>query len=906
MTPERWQRVKEAVADALERGAAERSAFLREALGDDPEALREAESMLRHATDETWMEGAVDELSLPGEEAAQARLGERVGDYRILQEIGRGGMGAVYRAERADEEFKKTVAIKILKRGTDTDEVLRRFQRERQILARLEHPNIARLLDAGTTEDGLPYFVMEFVEGERITDYCDKRQLEIRERIELFLKACDAVQFAHRNLIVHRDLKPANILVPADGEPKLLDFGIARLLAPEGHEVQLTIEDRPRLTPGYASPEQVRGEQITTASDVYALGALLYDLLTGRSPHRFPTATPASGELLRVIVDEEIPRASAAASSPETRRALRGDLDNILLTALRKEPEQRYSGVTALSDDLRRYLDGRPVRARPATVGYRASKFIRRNKLGVTAAILLLLTLLGGIVATAWQARQANLERARAERRFNEVRELARSVLFDYHDPIAALPGSTAVREKLVSDALRYLDRLARESGEEIDLLRELAEAYERVSAVQGGVTGNRAGGIASAANLGDVQGALESQKKAVALRERILAMEPENRSHQVALADANLQLGGLYLLAGPPEKAIEAYRQVDRILAPLLGATPTDRELRLLSVLNKLSTAKALGSPGVANLGDTKGALALLHEVVAAYEKLVAESPADLDFKQALMNANNSLALVFRSLGETQKEMETNLRAIEIGREIAKADPSNTFFRRELAVQIGNMGSAKMGMKDAAGALPFFQEALAIFDDLVTVDPHDASRRRQWAVAHRNMGVAIGTQNPERATTHLNQAREILAELVQKNPENADFRRQWAFTHLATSRFDVERKEPESAVRNAQEGIRLTEALVADSPTNASAWNTLALLYRQLGHSEAQWTESSSVTDAEKKQHWQEAKGSYEKTLALYEEMKTKGTLSGADAGKIEELRGEIAKADEAVRAVE
>ncbi len=438
MTPERWQRTKEIVADALEKNAPQRSAFVARACQGDTDLLREVESMLAHADEETRFGPCLEDL---GRSVTDTLVGQMAGSYRITREIGRGGMGTIYLAHRADEEFEKEVAIKLLKRGTDTDEVMRRFRAEREILARLEHPNIARLLDAGTTGSGLPYFVMEYVAGTRVTDYCFAQNLSIRARLELFRKICGAVQFAHQNLIVHRDLKPANILITAEGEPKLLDFGIAKLLAPDGDSFQATQLDQQRLTPSNASPEQVRGDVITTVSDVYALGVLLYEMLVGHSPHRFTGAHPSATELWRVIGETTPVRPSAAARDPQVARHLSGDLDDILLTALRKEPARRYAGVGSFAEDIRRYLDQKPVHARPATIGYRAEKFFQRNRAATIAAGLALVALLGGTTISIWSATLARSEARRAERNFQDVRQLTNSFLFEIHDAIAMLPG---------------------------------------------------------------------------------------------------------------------------------------------------------------------------------------------------------------------------------------------------------------------------------------------------------------------------------------------------------------------------------------------------------------------------------------------------------------------------------
>jgi TolB-like protein/Tfp pilus assembly protein PilF len=382
---ERWQQVKEIAADALEYDEpSTRTAFLERSCGGDTELMREIELLLAQETQ--GFDSCADYASRREEPIL---VGERLGAYRIVREIGRGGMGAVYLAERADGEFEKQVAIKLLKRGTDTNEVLRRFRAERRILARLDHPNIARLLDAGTTEDGLPFFVMEYLEGQPITDYARARQLPVSERLKLFLKVCGAVEAAHADKIIHRDLKPGNILVRSDGEPKLLDFGIAKLLGPADDAVLVTITEQRRLTPACASPEQARGEPVTAASDVYALGALFYELLTEKNPHHFSSSQPSSAEITRVVCEVEPVRPSLVVTDAARRREVRGDLETIALTALRKEPERRYKSVAALAEDIRRHLAGRPIAARGNTTSYIAARFFRRNYRRIAAALLL-------------------------------------------------------------------------------------------------------------------------------------------------------------------------------------------------------------------------------------------------------------------------------------------------------------------------------------------------------------------------------------------------------------------------------------------------------------------------------------------------------------------------------------
>jgi serine/threonine protein kinase/tetratricopeptide (TPR) repeat protein len=442
MTPERWKQVREVLETALDVASKERAAFLSGACMDDFELRREVEELLA-AYEEDFLEHTpLDGINRqPGEEPSLE--GHFIGPYKIIREIGQGGMGAVFLAMRADDQYKKRVAIKLVKRGMDTDYVLSRFRHERQILASLDHPNIARFLDGGATEDGLPYFVMEYIEGQPIDKYCDENKLTTVERLKLFQTVCSAVHYAHQNLIVHRDLKPGNIIVTAEGTPKLMDFGIAKLLNPNLYAQTLvpTALSQRLLTPDYASPEQVKGKGITTASDVYSLGVLLYELLTGHHPYQFKSYTPQ--EIERVICEEQPEKPSTAINRVETvatpegktgviltpelvsrtregqpdklKKKLAGDLDNIVLMAMRKEPLRRYLSVEQFSQDIRRYLEGMPVLARKDTFAYRSAKFVRRNRVAVTVSIILLLSMVAFITAVIRQSARAERERDRAE-----------------------------------------------------------------------------------------------------------------------------------------------------------------------------------------------------------------------------------------------------------------------------------------------------------------------------------------------------------------------------------------------------------------------------------------------------------------------------------------------------------
>jgi eukaryotic-like serine/threonine-protein kinase len=492
--PGRWTAARALFEELLDLPGTERS---RRLAGLEDEALRaDVERLLAADSDAgSFLEspalavagGLLDGLL----QEPETPLPDAIGPYRILSRLGRGGMGEVLLGERADGLYEQRVAIKLLRRGMDSDEVLVRFSRERRILARLEHPHIAHLLDGGATEDGRPYFVMELVEGEPITEYCRSRSLSVEERIRLVLDGCDAVSAAHRRLIVHRDLKPSNVLVTPGGDVKLLDFGIAKLLSRDETDPSETRTDLRLLTPAYAAPEQLLGEPVTTATDVWALGALLYEMLTGTLPQKREGRT--GQELASAVSQDTVERASARvareplaalpvaapseAERRKVRRRLRGDLDNILRMALRREPERRYGSAAALADDLRRHLAGRPVRARSDTVGYRLGKFVRRQKVAVAAGALILLTLLGGLAATAWQARRAEknaVAAAASARRAEGVKEFLIG-LFEVADPEQASGGAITASELLDQAGKRLETELASEPDIQADLLEAVA-----------------------------------------------------------------------------------------------------------------------------------------------------------------------------------------------------------------------------------------------------------------------------------------------------------------------------------------------------------------------------------------------------------------------------------------------
>jgi serine/threonine protein kinase/tetratricopeptide (TPR) repeat protein len=679
MRPERWHEVREALDAALSLPATERLVYLDKICSHDPELRSEVESLLEShekAGSVFLNSPAVDLKSALGEPGLRSTwIGRRIGVYQIEAEIAHGGMGEVYRAVRADGQYKKDVAIKLVRGGYDTAAVLERFLHERQILASLDHPNIARLYDGGTTQEGLPFLVMELIEGTPIDQYCEEHELAVNEQLKLFTQVCAAVQFAHQRLVIHRDIKPSNILVTADGIPKLLDFGIAKLLDPAA-KAETTLL-RP-MTPEYASPEQVRGEAITTATDVYSLGVVLYRLLTGHSPYPESTRTPLefaraiceveptkpSFAVARLSLLEMTPQEHGAArdkTSTRQQRRLKGDLDNIVLKALRKEPSRRYGSVEQLVEDIRRHLQELPVTATPDSVSYRVGKFVRRHAVGVAAVALILVAIAGGIVATARQARIAEANRRRAEARFKDVRKLANSLIFEVHDSIADLAGATAARKLILQRALEYLDSLSKESGNEPDLMRELATAYERVGALQGDPLDP---------NLGDIKGAAISLKKAMELRESLARLNPKNDKDQIELAVAYLDMSDFQSgVAGNIAAGLDYTNRAVSILDREAAADPTN--FRVIA-----QDTRAYTSVGFLHVGN---------------------------------GATGSIGTVKEGVEGLQRALQLDHRALQI-------NPNSLPLRGQESVIILLLGDASLKLGDRRAALEYYRRGASLF----------------------------------------------------------------------------------------------------------------------------------------------------------------------------------------------
>jgi serine/threonine protein kinase len=791
LTPEQWQRLQALFADSCDLPASQRDAFIARADGSDG-LRRHLAGMLASDTDARVRLARVIEEAARMAAPAERWSGRRFGAYRAVREIGRGGMGVVLEAVRDD--VHKRVAVKIAPWASNVALIRERFRLEGQILAALEHPNIARFLDAGT-EDDVPFVVMEYVEGVPITEYCATRQLGVRERLDLFRRVCAAVHVAHERLIVHRDLKPANILVDDSGVPKLLDFGIAKLLNPvTAGDVTAGVA---MWTPDYSSPEQVRNGPITVRTDVYSLGLILYELLTGT---RAQVADSSSALALdRSICETEPMRPSehaAAAGDGARARRLRGDLDLVVMTAIRKEPEQRYASAAALSDDIGRYLDGRPLLARPSSALYRARKLVRRHRVAAIAALLLIATGVTGITATVYQAR-------RAERRFQQVRSLANAVVFDLHDRIATIPGSTQARQVLVQTALTYLENLKDDATGDATLSAELAAAYLKIASVQGSPL---------EANLGDMRGAIASFARAEALLEPLA--QKGDAEARLRLATAAHERGLVHLALGDARAAKAAYdRSLERV-EPLLTLQPDHAAPLSLMVGVYADLTQVAGDQR-----DLASAGAAAARAVQMAQRLVALDPANREHRHHLASGHATLARVAANAGRIE-EAAANFRvANDIREQLLREEPASLDYRRSLLVGYGNYGDvlgARLGanLGDTYGAEKAFARAVEIAESIRDQDPVDRRAVFDLASVKLRLGTLL-TAEPDRVAEglrHLEESARLNAGLLAQEPAS----NRYGYFGLV-----LDRRMGDALVMLGRrtEGARLLEKVRSDAP---------------------------------------------------------------------------------------
>ncbi len=783
LNPDEWKALSPYLDQALAMPNDERAGWLAELHERDPAIADQLQSLLdqhRVLAQECFLE--------EGPLAAPARTnlaGQTVGSYRLISHIGQGGMGSVWLAERGDGRFERRTAVKFLSVALAGQGVEARFKREGSILARLAHPHVAQLLDAGMSSTGQPFLVLEHVDGLHIDRHCDQHTLDIEARLRLFLDVLAAVAHAHANLIVHRDIKPSNVLVRTDGQVKLLDFGIAKLLETESDSAgatALTREGSAALTLAYAAPEQVKGEPITTATDVYALGILLYVLLTGEHPAGDRLYSHA--DLVKAIVETEPPRvsdivaprkqdtevalarAARRGTTPDKlRRLLHGDLDTILAKALKKNPQERYASVTAFAEDLRRYLKHQPISARPDTFAYRAAKFVRRNRFSVGAATLALAAIIAGSGVAIYQKRNA-------QRRFEDVRKLAHIFVFDLHDEIAKLEGSTKARELMVRTALEYLDNLGRNAGSDLDLQKEIAAAYIKIGNAQGVPTRPNLGRLADAlasyrkagdiyrrigaknpdylpdlakyylnyATLGrlthDLKQARELSQSAIQVLDRIQARRPFGTDLELTYIQAWCTLGDLDEDSGHYRQAWTELSRCGELARARLSKARDRQGLSALSqALERIGTAAQ-------ELGLLQQGLQALNEEESLLAELLAAEPQNPQFHRMQTTVHNyRLGMYYAdlrpNLGDPQRALDSAKRYLDAAEQMVRNDPANTSAQFSRAIATYQV-SFSLREFDATAAAAVARNAVRLFDEMI------ASGKPSYLVTSRRVRALL------------------------------------------------------------------------------------------------------------------------------------------------------------------
>jgi non-specific serine/threonine protein kinase/serine/threonine-protein kinase len=845
MTAEFWANVRALVESAMLVPAGDRSKFL---AAQEPDAAvrAEAEELLRfdpQANEIFAVENQPVNFSASIADASLA--GHLIGHYRPVGEIGRGGMGTVYLAERADGTYEQRVALKVLQDSVSTPRLVERFEEERRILARLSHPGIARLLDGGLTPDGRPYFVLEYVDGRPIDVYCDEEELDTTARLRLFLKVADAVHSAHQQLVLHLDLKPANILVEPQGEPRLLDFGIARILSDGALGASQAEATLRLMTPRYASPEQAEGLPLGMASDVFSLGTLLYRLLTGRLPYLIESESPL--EAARIIREEAPLLPSKAAVGPVAAE-LRGDIDNILLQALRKEPERRYGTVDAFAEDIKRHLAFKPVHASPETLGYRAKKFARRHRasLAVAAAVLVIVTAcLAAVTRAAVLARRAD---ALAERRLADERQLAHSYIFDLDPMLEEIPGTVGVRAFILKNALKYLDAMSQEQIGDDDLAREVGSGYLKVGQVQADV---------AEPSMNDRAGAWVSMNRGYEIQERLFEKTPNDLAQRGNLAKTIRLMGFLAQDDGDLAHADRLAMQAWKLGEPIVAAGPGNANFKTMTSIAWDLANNRGGNGGLWNFADPVGALEWLdrmHEMAMALKASDRQAGAKLLDREALARAgvlqqlgrNEESGILYKeslrlsreeataSLAETEHQLVCRylyadylLTVHDVHGAAGTAPPvpppliprgNNRAERSQRADMLGQHARIDLVSGRVATGKREMQESLAIFEDLYRSDPKDPTSMGELAYSDFDLAEEPNLDSVERKHLY-SRAIELTTPFERTHPEALSATMLIAKANLGLANLEGHATRKRAYLKAAEAGLKKILAVHPNQP---------------------------------------------------------------------------------------
>lgn len=900
------ERAEQIGDSALEFNAGiERAAYIEESCGED-DALKNLVFEYIRGAEDIAVEPVIAEAPPFSFENKQ------IGPWKLVRALGEGGFGLVYLAERSDGHVRQLGAVKFLKGTVHSRDSELRFLDERQILANLSHPWIVGLIDAGLSREGQAYLVMDFVDDALPIDvYCRERALSVKDCLRLFRNVCEAVSYAHRKLIVHRDLKPSNILVTKEGTPRLLDFGVAKILDPiHRGATQAAASTNIQIgTLRYFSPEQARLEPVDTSTDIYSLGLVLYELLAGVDPYDLTRRMREGLALEQIVcsVDPELPSEAVARASSfskprattarlssslslfparalirrreKLRRQLKGDLDNILLMALRKEPQRRYASVDYFSEDIRRHLEGMPVSARRDTYGYRASKFVQRHKASVAAVVLMVASLIAGLTSTIWEARRAHTARAKAERRFNDVRKLASSYLFEFHDAIAKVPGTTAARALVVQRALEYLNSLAKEASGDRELQLELATAYQKVGDAQG-----RPG----FANIGDRIGALESYRKALAIRKAVAASAAPDAELQRDLATNYERIGDALLITGQSGEALTSYREAYALHEGLLAANPEDPGARRDFATSCQRVAQALWKTGkLPEAQETQ------RRALTIFQALAATRPGDAIVQRDLFIAYIKQGDLLAASGDKAGGLRYYRQALPIAGAVESIAEDKTKARRETASVRDKIGNLLAAAKDTTGALQNYQAALQVRAAIAADDPNNAEIRRDLSISHEKIGnILARSGNAAGALAQYRQSLDIDTKLSERDPDNAQAQLDCADSHENIGKLLMKAGDLAGALVSEDHARELRERVAEKDEKNVDVRGDLATNYEELGATSAMLAKKSgNPEDGRNACHW------YERGLEVLRELQQRGALDSDGAALMKDMTAEVSK---------
>jgi tetratricopeptide (TPR) repeat protein/tRNA A-37 threonylcarbamoyl transferase component Bud32 len=751
--------------------------------------------------------------------------------YDDLHEIHRGGQGIVYSA--VQRSTRRRIAIKVLLDGALASDAARhRFQREIDLVASLRHPNIVRIYDSGVSQPPDPrvYFVMEHIEGVPLHEFvAPARALGHRAVLHLFARIGRAVSYAHQHGVIHRDLKPSNIRIDNEGEPHILDFGLAKIAQTEGSDAlrsEVSVVGQFLGSLPWASPEQAQSDPVAidVRSDVYSLGVILYQMLTSRFPYNVEGG-------LRDVLDRIVSSVPVRPSSVD--RTIDDEVETIVLKCLAKEPERRYQSAAELAQDVERYLAGEPIQAKRDSAWYTMRKRLRRYRMLTAAAVLLALTLTAGISATLWQARLANQQRDSAQQRFDDVRQLARTVLFDLHDQIENLPGSRPARAALVATALEYLEKLAAEAGNDLDLLAELAAGYLRVGNLQG---------APNAPNLGDTAGALASYQKAADLADRLAKHQQFGDEGWLLLIDVNNAIAEVHAARGSIERAVSYARNALGLAQQRMATMPHDPDATLRCAITHIKLGDVLGHPSFANAGRTLDAVAEYDQAEAMLAPVVDQQPDNFEVQRYIALLHERQGTMLEVRGRAPEALDRYTRSLALRAQLVKGQPDNANALRDLAIAHEKLGNANRALGNLDDAAEHYANASAVFDALAEVDPANVTAQRSSAINHERIGdLKLDMGDTAAAAESLQTSRNMFIELARRDPGNERAQTMAAIAHIKLGDVlgnpDFQNLgRPDDAIAQYEAALDMMAPLPDAAPDSHSTMRIFALLYERLG----------------------------------------------------------------------